>query len=383
MPRRPGVYLYRGHFVTKFGCGDGPPIKLCPAKGKSDREARQAAEAELRRLVVERDQGRGRPKLASQLTVEDLALKFLERTRTVRQPATYDDYAAMLRKLVYGFPWKPVPRTKGEPKPEPSHVKGSPFTEGFGALKAAHVSSLAAGEMQAALAKFCGPKTVNNWLIAARACWNWAIDQNLVEDNPFKGLEKLHAQGRSRLCSADEFEKLLAGADETFKPVLMFLRFTPSRPGVVREMTCSDVDSELTHVTMHKTKRSSTSRNKEPWRIPVPEHVRPMLRELIALRGGRGHVFLNERGRAWTKDALAVRFRRLRERAGIGPDERGEKLVLYSSRHTYLTRAAIVVSGPMTGTLGDHADPRTTRRYVHVPHCETLAAAELVAQNLK
>ncbi|HJZ56907.1 MAG TPA: hypothetical protein VKE74_18200 [Gemmataceae bacterium] len=61
MPRRPGVYFFRGHFVTKFGCGDGPPIKLCPAKGKSDREARQAAETELRRLVVERDQSRAAP----------------------------------------------------------------------------------------------------------------------------------------------------------------------------------------------------------------------------------------------------------------------------------------------------------------------------------
>src|SRR5262245_41316533 len=62
MPRRPGVYFFRGHFVTKFGCGDGAPIKLCPARGKSDREARQAAETELRRLVVERDQNRASPK---------------------------------------------------------------------------------------------------------------------------------------------------------------------------------------------------------------------------------------------------------------------------------------------------------------------------------
>ena len=72
MPRKPGVYFYRGHFVTKFGCGDGPPVKLCPARGKSDREARQAAETELRRLVVERDQNRAAAKPVSQVTVEDL-----------------------------------------------------------------------------------------------------------------------------------------------------------------------------------------------------------------------------------------------------------------------------------------------------------------------
>src|SRR6478609_4108160 len=62
MPRRPGVYFYRDHFVTKFGCGDGPPIKLAPAKNKSDRDAIKVAEEELRRLVRERDESRTAPK---------------------------------------------------------------------------------------------------------------------------------------------------------------------------------------------------------------------------------------------------------------------------------------------------------------------------------
>ena len=162
MPRRPGVYFYRGHFVTKFGCGDGPPIKLCPAKGKSDREARQAAEAELRRLVVERDRTRTAPKPVSQVTVVDLVVKFLERTKAERQPATHHDYAAMLRKLVYGFPWKWVPWKKGQPRPDPLHVKGEPFTDGLGGLRARDVTAVAVQEMRNALAGLYKPKTVDN-----------------------------------------------------------------------------------------------------------------------------------------------------------------------------------------------------------------------------
>ena len=42
----------------------------------------------------------------------------------------------------------------------------------------------------------------------------------------------------------DEFTKLLNGADETFNPVLMFMRYTPARPGVVRELRCEDVDAD-------------------------------------------------------------------------------------------------------------------------------------------
>lgn len=382
MPRRPGVYFSRGHFVTKFGCGDGPPIKLAPAKGKSDRDAKQAAEAELRRLVVEREQGRTAPKPVSQVTVEDLVVKFLDRTRAERQPATHHDYAAMLRKLVYGFPWTPLPRKRGEPRPDPSHVKGAPFTDGLGPLRARDVTPIAAQEMRNELAKLHRPKTVNNWLIACKACWNWAVRMRLVAENPFDTLTPLHAPGRTRVCTADEFQRLLAGSDDTFRPVLQFLRHTPARPEVVRQLRCEDLDPECTRATLHKTKRSSTSRVKEPWRFPIAGELRDVLRALVAARGGVGHVFLNEDGRPWTKDALALRFRRLRERVGIGADTRGEKLVLYSNRHTYLTAAATEVSAPMLGLLADHTDPRTTRRYVHVSPDEILAAGEKVLQNL-
>lgn len=382
MPRRPGVYFYRGHFVTKFGCGDGPPIKLAPAKGKSDRDAKQAAEAELRRLVVERDQSHSAPKPVSQITVEDLVVKFLERTRAERQPATHHDYAATLRKLVYGFPWKRVPWKKGQPKPDPLYVRGEPFTAGLGGFRARDVTAVAVQEVRTALAGLYKPKTVNNWLIACKACWNWAVRLKLLADNPFTGFEPLYAPGRTRVCTPDEFDRLLAGTDDTFRPVLLFLRHTPARPGVVAQLRCEDLDPALTHAVLHKTKRSSTSRVKEPWKLPVPERLRPVLRELVDRRGGRGHVFLNEDGRPWTKDALALRFRRLRERVGIAPDSRGEKLVLYSNRHTYLTKAGQAVSAAMLAVLADHTDPRTTRRYLHFSPEEIAEAGEKVAQNL-
>lgn len=362
MPRRPGVYFYRGHFVTKFGCGDGPPIKLAPAKGKSDRDAKQAAEVELRRLVVERDRSRSAPKPVSQITVEDLVVKFLERTKAERQPATHHDYAAMLRKLVYGFPWKRQLWKKGQPKPDPLYVRGEPFTAGLGGLRARDVTAVAVQEVRTALANLYKPKTVNNWLIACKACWNWAVRLKLLADNPFTGFEPLHAPGRTRVCTPDEFDRLLAGTDDTLR--------------------CEDLDPALTHAVLHKTKRSSTSRVKEPWKLPVPERLRPVLRELVDGRGGRGHVFLNEDGRPWTKDALALRFRRLRERVGIAADSRGEKLVLYSNRHTYLTRAGREVSAAMLAVLADHTDPRTTRRYLHFSPEEIAAAGEKVAQNL-
>src|SRR5262245_8904742 len=71
MPRKPGISFYHGHWVTKAGCGDGPPRKLVPGKGKSDRDSKRQAEELLRELLVEHDRNRGAPRPVSQITVAD------------------------------------------------------------------------------------------------------------------------------------------------------------------------------------------------------------------------------------------------------------------------------------------------------------------------
>jgi integrase len=74
----------------------------------------------------------------------------------------------------------------------------------------------------------------------------------------------------------------------------------------------------------------------------LPE-VEDMLRqrlERVRQRGGdaRGPIFLNADGGAWEADSFSQRFRRLRNRCVrlgvIEPEKKGEKLVLYSHRHT-------------------------------------------------
>lgn len=77
-------------------------------------------------------------------------------------------------------------------------------------------------------------------------------------------------------------------------------------------------------------------------------------------------ILRDSRGRPWTANAFRCRMRRLRVVAGVGPDRRGERAVLYSFRHTGATAAAVAGVGQyvLAGVLG-HASPRTTERYVH------------------
>jgi integrase len=236
------------------------------------------------------------------------------------------------------------------------------------------------GELRNALARVYHPKTVNHWLIACWACRTWGIKKGLVPSNPFRELKLLEAKGRERTITNEEFGRLLAGADEVFRPVLLFLRYTPARPGVVRQLRCEHLDAECKLITLHDTKRSRTSKVREPWKIGVPDELRPVIQDLVKRRGGVGHVFLNEDGQPWRKDALVLRMRRLRERVGLGADAQGEQLVLDHGRHTFLTGASYHIPGPMLAALADHTGPRSTRRYLHHALEEILKATQRVAQ---
>ena len=55
------------------------------------------------------------------------------------------------------------------------------------------------------------------------------------------------------------------------------------------------------------------------------------------------------------------------KRAGVRPDADGEEFVLYTSRHTFLTKAGAdpTISTFALAEVAGHTDPRTTARYVH------------------
>jgi len=381
MPRKPGVYFYRGWWVTKTGCSEGPPRKLVPGKCKSDRESKRNAEEALRKLLVDRDDG-GQILPVSQITVEDLVAKFLDRVEVERSASTYSDYRNELTKLVKGFPWLYQKRMKRD-DPGPRWVKGNPFTDGLGDLRARDLTPLAVGEFRNALADHYGAKTINHWLIACKACWNWAIKMKLLVANPFQGLPMLFTEDRHRVLTAEEYKKLWQHSDEVFRDVLLFLRLTPARPAVVRELTWDMIHWKSELLVIHRTKKSRTAKVREPWRIPLVPKVLTMLRKRQAAQAASSCVFLNEDGNPWTKDALALRMRRLRKRAGIRADSRGEQVVLYTNRHTYLTNAAPEISAPMLGAIADHSDPRTTRRYLHHSPADLVEAGRKVVQHLK
>ena len=86
--------------------------------------------------------------------------------------------------------------------------------------------------MRNALAELLRPKTVNNWLIACKACWNWASRVSLLGENPFSKFGPVYVPGRTGICTADEFGRLMNRTVETFRQCCCSCEHTVP-PGVV------------------------------------------------------------------------------------------------------------------------------------------------------
>jgi hypothetical protein len=84
-----------------------------------------------------------------------------------RDAPRFRDYKNELTRFVDGIPFV---RDK-----EGNRVKGENFVDGFGARKARDLTPMTANDFRNALQRNYGPKTINHFLITAKACWNWAI----------------------------------------------------------------------------------------------------------------------------------------------------------------------------------------------------------------
>lgn len=156
----------------------------------------------------------------------------------------------------------------------------------------------------------------------------------------------------------------------------MFLRLTGIRPGELCHLIWEQVnfDNHVLVIRKHKSRR--TAKTKRPRIIHLPPAAENLLHWRLRACGRTERVFLNGDDQPWRYNALRCRMRRLRERAGIGPDANGEQIVLYTARHTFGSRAAAAgVSDRRLADLMGHTDPKMTQKYIHLGNPDLRKAA--------
>jgi site-specific recombinase XerD len=204
--------------------------------------------------------------------------------------------------------------------------------------------------------------TITKVLRTIERPFNWLVKLGVIPRNPFAGLH--HPKGeRGRPMEDHEFRLFLRSTDACFRRVLIFLRYVGCRPGELRalEWEMIKIDQATAIIQRHKTRHSR--RDRAP-RILVLHPVATKLLVWIKRHSPEGQVrvFVNSRGRPWTKSALDLRIARMRKRLGID-----ESCVLYGIRHSWATSLAL--GGVDLATLAEllgHTGIQMATHYVHV-----------------
>lgn len=217
----------------------------------------------------------------------------------------------------------------------------------------------------------------------AQRLFRWAsVEMELIEANPFTGVKRPPLGNRRRVLSRREVVALQRGSDRTFRPFLVALVETAARPQEIRAIRWDQlrdgngmaaVPAALSaaggwfELTEFKSRKRRTNPNAVRVLFLTDRLRRLLARLWRCTKDKTGEIFKNADGNLWNRNSLRCRMRRLRDKLGLGADGTGEKIVLYTLRHSAATELAAAGIGEhaLADVLG-HTSTRTTQRYVHL-----------------
>jgi site-specific recombinase XerD len=223
------------------------------------------------------------------------------------------------------------------------------------------------------------PKWKSNWTIqrnisVLQCALNWLVLMDYMDKNPFKRLS-WHRGKRGQAMSEDHFVKLVRHTTAPFRRMLYFVAWVGCRPCEASNLEWRHLDWErgLAVLPEHKTEHVDG----KPRILYFSERVLRLLAWLkqnppVAGRDSQRYVFVNSRGRKWTRYAIALKVQRLRKKGAI---PKGVKV--YGLRHRYATNALRSGLGvAVVAELLGHKKLETTQIYLHLEdHPEELRRA--------
>lgn len=175
----------------------------------------------------------------------------------------------------------------------------------------------------------------------------WGVLMRIIASSPLAGMPLPPAKRREVVVTELQHLEIIEACsrrgqecDWSFVPLLETAWATGSRPGELRGLKWDQISDDYTvaKLTEHKSKKKTG----RPRTIYFPKPIQRLLR---LIRHNGEYVFLNARGKPFTKNAITHRMRRIRKATGI------DGVVAYSYRHAYATRA--IVQGVDVATVAE------------------------------
>lgn len=210
-----------------------------------------------------------------------------------------------------------------------------------------------------------GPAAARAAVVAAATMFQWAIQRELMETNPTKGVKKPPAGKRETFLSDEQVDRLFATIADmerdgrlapTFGDTVRLLALTGARRGEIEGLRWDEVDLQR-GVAMLPAHRSKTGRKT----IPLGAPALAVLAQRKAITGASPYVFPSITGGAGPANALSKNWGRVRKAAGL------QGVRLHDLRHTLASLlVARGASLPVIGRVLGHTSAQTTARYAHL-----------------
>jgi integrase len=191
------------------------------------------------------------------------------------------------------------------------------------------------------------------------ACFKWAAREGLIPHNPF--VSRHYREGEARPPLEDSIlDDVCSRANKPFEHALRFLRLTVCRLSALCGLTWEDVNLEQGTAILRSAGKAQEVGL-------VPEAIE-LLQQIDHAQGGlrQGHVFRNNRGRAWNRRTLGQQLRRMKDRYGLST-----KGTLHGIRHQ-AARVAAANGAPLkaVSALLGHTTDADTKRIILAPRSE-------------
>jgi integrase len=234
------------------------------------------------RAILLHEEGKA-PEPEKPLTVAQVCDLFLEWSSGHNDPRTYDWYKMFLQSFcdLHGG--------RGAMEPKPFHV----------------TKWLDSHERWGEATRRCAT-------IAVKRAFNWAEAEGHLPANPLKNVKKGPPKRRERILTQDERHQILKkGRGKPFRQFVEALQETGCRPSEIAKVTAENVylDLGVWVFPEHKTKKK-TGKARVVYLTPA---MVTLTRELVE-RNPQGPLFLNSRGKPWSRNAVRCRFRNLRRK---------------------------------------------------------------------
>jgi len=222
--------------------------------------------------------------------------------------------------------------------------------------------------------------TVNRYLASLSSMFNFALNMGHVDRHPIKGgqVTKLQeANGRRRILTAEEEDKLIAEAERSSWPSMaLFLRLaltTGARKSELRNLKWTDIDLNGRVAIIRKSK------NGEQRMLPLVVSVRDALIQAKKIQPLNSDLVFFDPKKPTQPKNLDTVWKHVRSRAGLEADREDslDRVVLHSTRHTAATKliaggANVIQAAAVTG----HKTVGMLKRYSHLKADDVLALAD-------